>query len=177
MKRALLTLTLLVAFVSGQARADVYLVSRGETANRNTLLINPGDLFGGVISIEYERAVARWFGLTAGFSVWAFRGVFTPPGETTFTGISPEFGARFHFVRDAPGGLWLGPYVSAGYLFTSSGGALARAWAWGLGAAVGYNFIFGQHFTFQLGVGGGFTDYGDRLAWAPRLRLGLGAAF
>lgn len=38
-------------------------------------------------------------------------------------------------------------------------------------------FIFGRHFTFQIGAGGGFTDYGDRLAWSPRLKLGLGAAF
>ncbi len=139
----------------------------------NLLIVNVGDLLGGVVSVEYERALAPWFGLTAGISVWAYRGVFTPLSEPSFTGINPEVGARFHFIRDAPGGLWFGPYVSAGYLF--SGGS--RPFAWGLGAAIGYNFIFGRHFTFQLGAGGGFTDVGDRLVWAPRLRLGLGAAF
>ena len=53
----------------------------------------------------------------------------------------------------------------------------SRPWSWGLGAALGYNFIIGRHFTFQIGAGGGFTDYGDVLVWSPRLRLGIGAAF
>ncbi len=143
----------------------------------NLLLLNVGDLLGGVVSVEYERALASWFGLTAGVSVWTFRGLYTPLGEPAYTGISPELGARFHFIRDAPGGLWFGPTLSAGYLFSSSTGTLNRVWSWGVGAAVGYNFIFGRHFTFQLGVGGGFTDYGDRIVWSPRLRLGLGVAF
>lgn len=136
------------------------------------LVVNVGDLLGGVVSLEYERALSRHFGLTAGLSVWAFHGVFAGPSAPTPTFLSPELGIRFHFIRDAPGGLWFGPYVTAGYLFSGS-----RPWAWGVGAALGYNFIFGRHFTFQIGVGGGFTDYGDRLVWAPRLRVGIGAAF
>jgi hypothetical protein len=138
----------------------------------NMLTANVGDLLSGVLSVEYERALSRWFGLTAGVSVWAFRGPFAL-GDPGFTAFAPEIGVRFHVIRDAPGGLWFGPYASLGYLI--SGGA--RPWAWGLGAAAGYNFIFGRHFTLQLGVGGGFTDVGDRLVWAPRLRVGLGAAF
>ncbi|MDP1827039.1 MAG: hypothetical protein Q8L48_27445 [Archangium sp.] len=169
MNRAVLALAAAALLLAAPARAH--------PPRPNLIILNVGDLFGGVINVEYERALTSWFGLTAGISVWTFRGIFAPPAEPTFTGISPEFGARFHFIRDAPGGLWLGPYVSAGYLFSRSDGGLARAWAWGVGAALGYNFIFGRHFTFQLGVGGGFTDYGDRLVWAPRLRLGLGAAF
>lgn len=170
MKRVFLSLSLAaVVASSGTARAN--------SPTPNLLLVNVGDLLGGVVNVEYERALASWFGITAGLSVWAFHGVFVPLGEPSFTGISPELGARFHFIRDAPGGLWFGPYLTAGYLFSRSDGALSQPWAWGLGAAVGYNFIFGRHFTFQLGVGGGFTDYGDRLVWAPRLRLGLGAAF
>jgi hypothetical protein len=54
---------------------------------------------------------------------------------------------------------------------------VASPFAWGIGAAAGYNFIIGRHFTIQVGVGGGFTDYGDRLVWYPRFRLGLGAVF
>lgn len=151
--------------------------ARAASPTPNLLVVNVGDLLGGVVNVEYERALSSWFGLTAGLSVWAFHGVFTPPAEPFFTGVSPELGFRFHFIRDAPGGLWIGPSVSAGYLFSRSEGTLTRVWAWGVGGQVGYNFIFGQHFTFQLGAGGGFVDYGDHLAWAPRLRLGLGAAF
>ncbi len=147
--------------------------AQAQSDTPNLLLVNVGDLLGGVVSLEYERALRPWFGLTAGLSVYAFNGAFAPFSGPGFTGINPEFGARFHFIRDAPGGLWFGPYLTAGYLF--SGGS--RPFAWGLGAALGYNFIFGRHFTFQLGVGGGFTDLGDRLLWAPRLRVGLGAVF
>ena len=170
MKRVLLALaTVAIVTTSGAARAEYY--------TPNLLLLNVGDLLGGVVNVEYERAVSRWFGITAGLWVYAFPGVFAPLSGASFTGISPELGVRFHFIRDAPGGLWFGPYATAGYLFTRSDGVVTQPFAWGLGAALGYNFIFGQHFTFQLGVGGGFTDYGDRLVWAPRLRLGLGAAF
>ncbi len=139
----------------------------------NLLIVNVGDLLGGVVSLEYERALTPWFGLTAGLSVWAFQGVFSPFSESHYTGINPELGVRFHVIRDAPGGLWFGPYASVGYAFSGA----SRPFAWGLGAAAGYNFIFGRHFAFQLGAGGGFTDLGDRVVWAPRLRLGLGAAF
>ena len=174
MKRGLCLVFVLVSLASSGARADRS--GEGE-AGRNLLLVNPGDLFTGVLSLEYERALVPFFGITAGLSVWAFHSLFSPASDPAYTSISPEFGARFHFIRAAPGGLWVGPYVSAGYLIARSDGALSRAWAWGIGAAIGYNFIIGRHFTFQVGAGGGFTDYGDRLVWFPRLRLGLGAAF
>ena len=167
--RLFLTLTALSLLAAPLARAD--------SPTPNMLLINPGDLLGGVVSIEYERALASWFGLTAGVSVWAFRGPFIFPGTPAYTAFGPELGARFHFFRDAPGGFWLGPYLSAGYVFSRDTGVLTRPWSWGLGAALGYNFIIGRHFTFQIGAGGGFTDYGDVLVWSPRLRLGIGAAF
>ena len=88
MKKALLGLCAL-AMVASSAQAESYL-HRGHSSNRNMILVNPGDLFSGVISLEYERALARWFGLTAGFSVRTFRGVFAPTGEPTFQGISPR---------------------------------------------------------------------------------------
>ena len=141
------------------------------------LLINPGDLFNGTVSLEYERALTSWFGLTAGVSVWAFRGPFSFAGDPSYTALGHELGARFHFIRDAPGVLWLGPSVHGGVLFNGSDGSVSRPWSWGLGAAIGYNFIIGEHFTFQIGGGGGFNDYGNRLVWSPRLKLGIGASF
>lgn len=143
----------------------------------NMLLVNPGDLINGIVSVEYERALASWFGLTLGVSVQAFRGVFAPAAQQSYVALTPELGARFHFIRDAPGGLWIGPYVGAGYVASRSGGSVSRAVGYGLGAALGYNFRLGRHFVFQLGVGSGFNDFGDGMAFAPRLRLGLGGAF
>lgn len=176
MRNLLLSLSLLGVLASTPARADVYLVEGSRGPGPNLLLINPGDLLDGVITIEYERALASWFGLTVGASVWAFPGVFAF-GQHTYTAFVPEIGARFHFIRSAPGGLFIGPSLSAGYVAASSTGAVTRAFAWGLGLSLGYNFIFGDHFTFQLGIGGRFIDYGDALVWSPRLLLGLGAAF
>jgi hypothetical protein len=168
-----------IATFSSVANADTFIEVRNteRAVGKNMLLINPGDLFNGVLSVEYERAIGRYFGLTAGLSVSTFRGVFSAPSDPTYTAISPEFGARVHFIRDSPRGLWFGPSISAGYLAARSGGGLSRAWAWGIGAALGYNFMIGRIFTFQLGAGGGFVDYGDRLVWAPRLKLGVGAIF
>jgi hypothetical protein len=172
-------LPLLALLGATAASADTFIEVRDSQprVGRNLLLINPGDLFSGVLSLEYEGALSPRFGLTGGFSVWSFRGVFSPPSDPSYTVISPEFGARVHFIRDAPGGLWVGPYVSAGYVAGRSSGPLYRAWSWGVGAAFGYNFIIGRWFSFQLGAGGGFVDYGDRLVWAPRLKLGVGVVF
>lgn len=170
---------LLVTLTSSLALADPFIGTSGSGRSNSTpnmLLINPGDLFNGVVSIEYERALTSFFGLTGGFSAAAFRGPFSF-GQPSYVVIGPELGARFHFIKDAPGGLWLGPYVNAGYVIARDSGSVSRAFSWGLGAAIGYNFIIGRHFTFQLGAGGGFNDYGDALVWAPRLKLGIGGVF
>jgi hypothetical protein len=150
-------------------------VDRG--SGPNLLLVNAGDLLDGVLSLEYERALAPWFGLSAGLSLWTFRGVLAPQTDPYFVAFGPQLGARFHPNRDAPGGLWLGPTVSVDYLASRSDGPLARAWSWGLGADIGYTFILNRSLSFQLGGGGRFIDYGDRVVWSPRLVIALGTAF
>jgi hypothetical protein len=178
MKRSFLALAALVVIAtSAAARAEPYLRERGYDSGPNLLLVDPGALLNGVLSVEYERALASWFGLSVGLSVWTFHGLFSPSGDPSYVSVGPELGAKFHVIGDAPGGLWLGPTLAVGYLAARSSGTLSRPWSWGLGAAIGYNFIFGHHFTFQLGAGGQFTDYGDFVAWSPRLLLGLGSAF
>lgn len=157
------------------ASADVSVSSRVDSPN--ILLINPGDLLNGVISVEYERALNDFFGLAVGASVTTFRGAFVPSNHANVIAVGPELSARFHFIRKAPGGLWLGPSINGVYIASSNGGASARAFGYGLGAAVGYNFTLGDHFVLQLGLGGGFNDYGQGLAWSPRFRLGLGGRF
>jgi hypothetical protein len=174
MKREVSLVVILVCIVSSEARPDSAAVA---APGKNLLLVNPGDLFTGVVSLEYERALAPFFGLSVGLSVWAFHSLLSPATDPDYTSISPELGARLHLIRGAPGGLFLGPYVTGGYLFARSGATPSRPWSWGVGGAVGYNFIVGQHFTFQIGAGYGFTAYGAQLVWFPRLRLGLGAVF
>jgi hypothetical protein len=177
MNKTIQTLVVVVALVSTQASADVIITREGEEDSPNVLLFNPGDLINGVISIEYERALNSFFGLALGVSVSTFRGAFTPANASSYTAVGPEIAARFHFIKDAPGGLWVGPSIQGVYIASRSQGTVTRAVGYGLGAAIGYNFILGRHFVFQLGVGGGFNDYGDGLAWAPRLKLGLGGTF
>ncbi len=173
-----LSLVAAVALVSTHAFADEVFSSRhGREEQRNILLFNPGDLFSGVISLEYERALAPFFGLAFGASFTTFRGAFTPADTTSYTAFGPEIAARFHFIKDAPGGLWLGPSIQGAYIAARSNGTVSRAFGYGVGAAIGYNFMLFRHFVFQIGAGGGFNDYGDGLAWAPRLKLGLGGSF
>lgn len=166
-----------VTLSATQASAEEISLSRRGPESPNVLLINPGDLINGVVSLEYERALTSFFGVVVGLSVTAFRGAFTPVNEASFTAMGPELGARFHFIKNAPGGLWLGPSIQGVYIAARSNGAVTRAFGYGLAASIGYNFILGRHFVLQLGVGGGFTDYGDGLAWAPRFKLGLGGTF
>lgn len=175
MRSLCLSLALLSAFASNPARGDVVIMEGDDRAyGPNLLLVNPGDLLNGVITLEYERALSPWFGVTIGASLWAFAPVW---GGTTYTAFVPEVGARIHFVREAPAGLFIGPTLSAGYVANRSDGPVVRVFAWGLGVSAGYNFVFGRHFTFQLGIGGRVTDYGNSLVWSPRLLLGLGAVF
>ena len=143
----------------------------------NAMVFNAGDLINGVVNIEYERALTNWLGLTGGFAVTAYRGAFTPAEQASTVAIGPEFGARLHFIQNAPAGLWVGPYVSAVYLTTTRGDPLVRTFGWNLGGSVGYNFVLGKHFLLSVGAGGGFNDYGGPLAWAPRLRVALGGVF
>lgn len=170
------TLALALALASLSAGAQQTIVVTPKPTMENILLFNPGDLLNGVISIEYERAFTTFFGLSFGASVSTFRGVFTPAGAHSYTAVGPEIGARFHFIQNAPAGLWVGPTVNMVYVAANSGGTVTRAFGYGVGAAIGYNFIF-RHFAFQVGGGGGFNDYGDGIAWSPRLRLGIGGAF
>ncbi len=177
MNSKILSLVAAAVLVSHQAAADeVFVSARGADAP-NVLLFNPGDLINGIVSIEYERALNPFFGIVIGASVSTFRGAFTPVDGSSYVAVGPELGARFHFIKDAPGGLWIGPSIQGLYIASRSGGSVSRAFGYGLAASVGYNFILGKHFVFQLGVGGGFNDYGDGIAWAPRLKLGLGGTF
>ena len=177
MKTKLTALVAATALISSTALADGVFVSNRSPEAKNVLLFNPGDLLSGIVSLEYERALASFFGLALGMSVTSFRGAFTPSTDSSYVALGPELSARFHFIKDAPGGLWLGPSVQGVYIASRSGGAVVRSVGYGLGAAIGYNFLLGEHFVFQLGVGGGFNDYGDGLRWAPRLKLGLGGRF
>lgn len=158
---------------SSSARAD----GEGEPNSPNLLLINVGALLNGVVQLEYERALNSFFGIDFGLSVSTFRGVFAPTGSASVVAFGPEVGVRFHFIRDAPGGLWIGPSISGAYVAASSNGTVVRAFGWGVNAAIGYNFFFGRHFALQLGIGGGFVEYGYGFEWAPHFRVGLGGRF
>lgn len=164
---------------TGIARADWddREVEWHEGHGNDSLLVNVGDLFDGVLSLEFEHAFSRHFGVTAGLAFWAYHSVFLPSSTPTFTGISPEVGFRFHFLQRAPAGLWLGPTLSGGYLFSRSDGVVLNSFAWGIGADIGYTFVIGQHLGLELGIGGRFLDLGNGLLWQPRLRLGIGFVF
>jgi hypothetical protein len=148
-------------------------------AGPNLLLVNPGDLLNGIFSAEYERVLAPWFGVVVGLSVWGLPGIFPPPAApgARVVALGPDLGARFHPFRDAPGGYWVGATASFDAVLSRSDGPLSRPWSWGLGITTGYTFIVERTLSFQVGVGGRFNDYGDRLVWSPRLVLALGSAF
>ncbi|MGV3624057.1 MAG: hypothetical protein ACO1OB_24785 [Archangium sp.] len=168
---AALSLNLAAAPVVTQAPLPV------RQATLNVLTVNPADLLSGIASIEYERVVTPWLGVSGGIAVWSFRGILIPYDQPSVVGIAPELGARFHLSSNAPGGFWLGPTAMFGTLFSRTDGELARGWSWGVALAAGYTFLLDEHLVFQLGGSSGFIDYGDRIVWSPRLRLALGVTF
>ncbi len=141
----------------------------------NILLESPGEHFGEAVSLEYQRALASWLGLTAGLSVWSFHPIFFRSRELELTAVDPEFGSRFHFIGDAPEGVWLGPLVSNGYRISRADGPVSRLWSSSVGATIGYNFSSLRHLSFQVGAGGGLRDDGDQLVLSPQVRFGVGA--
>lgn len=140
---------------------------------KNVALMNLGDLATGGISIEYERVLTPWLGLTADLGMRGFKTPLVSP-EAWLTAGSLELGARLHFVRPAPGGLFVDAHLTGAALMKSLDGIPPRALGWGAGASVGYQFIVLPNFALQLGAGGGFIDTGAGLVWEPRLRFGLG---
>lgn len=178
MRKTLVGLVALVALASPPAVAQESggtstTTAASEDWNRNVVLFNAGDLLNGLVTLEYEFGITHWLGLEFAMSVLAFQGVFTPPVSVQVVALAPEIGLRLHLIRNAPGGLWVGPSVNAAYI---TGTDPPQAWGIGFGAAVGYNFFLGP-FALQVGVGGAVQDYGEGWVWSPRFRLGLGFDF
>jgi len=96
-------------------------VERAADVPKNVAFMNLGDLLNGSISIEYERALTRWFGVNLGIGMRGFVGPFDTRGEW-LTAANTEVGVRFHFLREAPGGLWVGPSVKGAALITAANG-------------------------------------------------------
>jgi len=163
-------------FAATGAHAQPYYVD-DDYRGVNALLFDPGELINGVVNFEYERALNPWFGLTGGLAINSYRSAWDPNSGDGFVAIGPEIGMRFHFIREAPRGLWLGPYLDLAYVTARDNRTVTTTFGYQLGGAIGYNFVFFRHFLLSLGAGGGFGDYGYGVRWDPRLRVGLGAVF
>jgi hypothetical protein len=159
------------------ALASTDVVERANFDNPNLVLFNPGDVFTGTISLEYERVLMPRLGVTAGVWGTLTKNLVMPVTAPLYDALGGMVGLRVHFVRPAPGGLWLEPNLNLGALFASREGALARSWTWGASASLGYTFLLGRYLTFQLSGGGGFDDAGRGLVWSPRVRIAAGAVF
>jgi hypothetical protein len=178
MTRLTTTAALLLAMVArAEAPSVVAEVAAPVVPGPNVLMVEAGDLFGGVARLEYERAVHPRLGLTVGLSAATFPSIFAKPGSPFIGSAGAELGARLHLVGDAPAGAWLSLSATGAAVLARNDGPVTRPWSWGLDAAFGYTAIYQGHFAFQFGLGGGFVDSGERVVWSPRFVLGLGSAF
>lgn len=175
LKKVAVAVALVSSLAATTARADE-VVYEYRTDDLNALMFDPGELINGVANFEYERALNELVGITAGLNINSYRSAWYPnaPG---YVALGPELGIRFHFIRAAPRGFWFGPYLDLAYVASRDNGSTATAFGYGVGGALGYNFVFFRHFLLSLGVGGGFSDYGYGIRGDPRFRLGVGAVF
>ena len=156
---------------------EIRVVDVADGSGPNLLLFNAGDLINGIVSFEYERALSPFIGIVGGLSFIPYRGAFTPDNEASVLAVGPELGLRLHFIRAAPAGLWLGPYIGGLYIASGNSSSSGATLGYDVGAALGYNFVLGRHFVVSVGAGGGINDYGAQVVWAPRFRLALGGIF
>ena len=165
---------ILVSLSAGKAFAGPSVASGPPVTS--VFLFNAGELLNGTIALEHEVALTRWFGLSSGFLLNVFPGVFAPKGQSSFVAFGPELTARFHFIQDAPLGLWIGPSLYVAYLASNGSGNPRQLFGYGLSGTIGYNFQLSAHVVLQVGGGAGFRDFGDGLMWLPRIHLGVGVA-
>lgn len=128
-------------------------------ARPNVLL---ADLGLHVVNVGYQRTVGCHVSLqvSAGlYGPWTINGNVlglgggdhSPPGDVI--GAVGRLRAFFYLTGDAPGGLWVSPFVQGGPVFATRGDIVIDGSAIAAGASVGYAFTLGQRFLLSLGLG------------------------
>ncbi|MCA9562752.1 MAG: DUF3575 domain-containing protein [Myxococcales bacterium] len=150
----------------------------------NTITIDPLPLIFGVLSLEYERAVAPAVSIYAGPSINFGTSVDDP--DSAF-GLGLDMGARFFPWGKAPEGFFIAADFGVAYASATDGetDTSASAVAYAVGGSIGYTFLIADVFDLSLGVGAQYADFeikvaNDSIGFSgvlPTLRLALGAAF
>ena len=141
MKRFLIVLCLSMAFTFQGFAQD------GENYP-NVIKVNPIGLAFGNINMSYQRALAKSHALQIGANYWYK--IF----GTTVSGIGVRGGYQFFLTgrtKTAPEGFYIGPQVS--YNSMTEKETDISVSAFGVGAMLGYQWIWNSGLSLDLGIG------------------------
>jgi hypothetical protein len=153
--------------------------------HRNIVSLQPGGLFFLNFGLEYERVV--FSNLTVYvlpqltlFTVDDY--TYSIFGTTENLGFELEFGARLFFSGDAPRGLYASFLALAGFGSRTEGPSATelvqvQGSTLGVGAQLGYAFVFFDRITLAVGLGGGWGIGGWHGGPLYIGRLSTGIAF
>ncbi len=102
-----------------------------------------------VVGLGVQRTVSRRVALQGALDLYV---PWAQTGDTL--GGVVRLRPVFHLTEDAPTGLWLSPFVQAGFLGGEREGGRRTGPAGALGASIGYATLIADHLHLSLGVGG-----------------------
>ncbi|MCA9581229.1 MAG: hypothetical protein KC416_05505 [Myxococcales bacterium] len=125
---------------------------------------------GGLLSLEYERAISPSFSLFLGFQALVLNPFGFWSDDLGFFGGT--VGSRFYFGGEAPFGWSIGPMAHVSSVRIRNDEVVG----WVLGIFGGYSFDFDPA-ILSIGVGAIYVDYGTFEEAMPWGRIALGIAF
>lgn len=154
-------------------------VSLMATAQTQTVKLNPLGVVFGLYNASYESALSDKGSYQVGANFYSYK-LF----EQKTTGFGVEGGYR-HYFREVLKGPYVFPRVGFAQNSTKVNGESASFSQANIGATIGWQWLFGSGFVFDLGVGYGYNfvivkadsitnDYNRGL---PRFGFSLGYAF
>ncbi len=147
---------------------------------KNLVMFNPVSILFGVISLEYERALAERISLSI---LGAF--VTLSSEGTSVTGIGGGIAPRFFIAKKALNGLFISPGIELVSITGKNDDTDESSSAFGfiIPVILGYTWIWGQEAGFALSLGAGAAYWNlsvldlDVTGVTPSLRLALGIGF
>jgi len=155
----------------------------------NGLTINPVEIALGRFNLTYERVLNAHLSLAIDGAYMHSSTNLVSNDTLSMNAFAGGFSPHFYFLRPAPGGLYLAPFVRLAYVTGTAQRAVGDGFGYASGATIGWSWVVGA-FNLKLGAGAAYwdvlaraTDSSGRAGTAgfqgvlPSVDLSIGAVF